>query len=229
MRLRQGDFAQETVYADDPAAMARQWLCAGAEALHLVDLDGAKAGRPANGTAVQAIVAASAGVPCQLGGGLRTEADVETAFSWGVARAIIGTQAIADPEWLVRLAQRHPQRILLGLDVKAGKVAAGGWLETSSQTPVELLRRLDGAPLAGVIATDISRDGMMAGPDLAFYRDLQAATRLPLYASGGVASVEDLRALAELKLAGVVVGKALYERKLDLSSAVALMRRVPAA
>lgn len=223
VRLRQGDYARETVYGDDPAAVARSFVAQGAEGLHLVDLDGAKAGRPVNGAAVADIARAS-GVPCQLGGGLRTDADVEAAFSWGVARLIIGSRALSDPAWLARLAQRYPQRILLGLDVLDGQVATGGWLEHSQVGPAEVLASVADLPLAGVIATDIRRDGMLQGPNLPFLEQLLSQTRHPLIASGGVTTLDDLRALLRLPLAGCIVGRALYEKTLDLPAALALLR-----
>lgn len=219
VRLRQGDYAQETVFSDDPAGMAKHFVAQGATWLHLVDLDGAKAGKLTNGAAIRAIVEAS-GVPCQLGGGLRDEADLETAFAWGVARLIIGTKALKDFGWLTRMAARHPGKLLLGLDARNGKVATDGWLDVSERDAITLAKECEPLPLAGIIYTDISRDGMMAGPNLDALRQMAAATRLPVYASGGVTTIEDVRRLRQLPLAGCIVGRALYEGTLDLREAV---------
>lgn len=219
VRLRQGDYAQETIFSDDPAGTARQFVAQGATWLHLVDLDGAKAGQLTNATAIRAIVQA-AGVPCQLGGGLREEADLETAFSWGVARLIIGTKALKDFAWLTRMAQRYPGKLLLGLDARDGKVATDGWLDVSERDAVTFAQDCQHLPLAGLIYTDISRDGMMAGPNLDGLRRMAAATTLPVFASGGVTTLEDVRKLQQLPLAGCIVGRALYEGTLDLREAV---------
>jgi phosphoribosylformimino-5-aminoimidazole carboxamide ribotide isomerase len=219
VRLRQGDYAQETIFSDDPAGTARQFVAQGATWLHLVDLDGAKTGKLTNGAAIRAIVEAS-GVPCQLGGGLREEADLATAFGWGVARLIIGTKALKDFGWLTRMAQAYPGKLLLGLDARDGKVATDGWLDVSERDAVALAKECEELPLAGIIYTDIRRDGMMAGPNLDALRHMAAATRLPVYASGGVTTLEDVRRLRQLPLAGCIVGRALYEGTLDLREAV---------
>src|SRR5262249_32322758 len=147
VRLRQGDYSRETVFSDDPAAVARRWVDLGADRLHLVDLDGAKAGRPVNGHVVRKIVEA-AGVPCQLGGGIRTDADLSAAFDWGVRWAVLGTRALADPAWVRSTAERFPHRIVLGVDAKDGFVAADGWLTVSRVRAVDLARQVSDAPLA---------------------------------------------------------------------------------
>jgi phosphoribosylformimino-5-aminoimidazole carboxamide ribotide isomerase len=219
VRLRQGDYAQETIFSDDPAGTARHFVTQGATWLHLVDLDGAKTGKLTNGTAIRAIVDAVE-VPCQLGGGLREEEDLDTAFAWGVARLIIGTKALKDFGWLARMAERHPGKLLLGLDARNGKVATDGWLDVSERDAVTLAKECDALPLAGLIYTDISRDGMMAGPNLDALRQMAASTRLPVFASGGVTTLEDVRRLRQLNLAGCIVGRALYEGTLDLREAV---------
>ena len=223
VRLRQGDYARETVFSDDPAAMARHWVAQGATSLHLVDLDGAREGRPVNLPAVQVIVAA-AGVPCELGGGLREEAHLRAAFAAGVDRAVIGTKALKDPDWFAAMCRQFPGRLLLGLDAKDGRVATEGWLHVSDCPAVELARRCDGWPLAGIIYTDISRDGMLAGPNVTALAELAAAVRLPVFASGGVATLEDIRRLARLPLAGCIVGRALYEGTLNLTDAIQVVR-----
>jgi phosphoribosylformimino-5-aminoimidazole carboxamide ribotide isomerase len=223
VRLRQGDYSQETVFGDDPAAMARLWAEQGAEYIHLVDLDGAKAGHPVNGENVRRIVAELANfqIPCQLGGGLRTENDLEEVFDWGVTRAILGTRALRDPEWLLRMAHRYPYQLVLGIDARDGQVATEGWLKTSTTPAIDLARRCAGWPLAALVYTDISRDGMLTGPNVKAYADLVPAVPLPIIASGGVGSLEDLRSLAHLPLNGCIVGRALYEQRFTLSEAIA--------
>jgi phosphoribosylformimino-5-aminoimidazole carboxamide ribotide isomerase len=221
VRLRQGDYQQETVFGADPAAMARRWVEQGARFLHLVDLDGAREGRPVNGDSVRAIVRA-AGVPCQLGGGLRTEEDIAAALSWGVARVIIGTRALKDPAWFEGVCRRHPGKVVLGIDARDGRVATAGWLEVSECTALDLARRCAAWPLAAIVYTDISRDGMLAGPNVQALADMAAAVPLPVIASGGVTTLDDIRRLAGLGLAGCIVGRALYEGRLDLKEAQAL-------
>jgi phosphoribosylformimino-5-aminoimidazole carboxamide ribotide isomerase len=219
VRLRQGDYAQETVFGDDPAAMARRWVGEGATYLHLVDLDGAKEGRPINGDSVRRIVIA-AGVPCQLGGGMRTEEHVTEALGWGVRRVVIGTRALKDPGWLETLSRRFPGKIVLGIDARQGQVATDGWLNVSQITALDLARQCAAWPLAGIVYTDISRDGMLEGPNLAALAEMAAAVQLPIIASGGVATLEDVRLLARLNLAGCIVGRALYEDKIKLADAI---------
>lgn len=225
VRLRQGDYAQETVFGSDPAAMARRWVDQGATYLHLVDLDGARDGRPINAEAVRAIVQ-SAGVPCQLGGGLRTEEHIAQTLALGVARVIIGTRALRDPDWLEQMCRRFPGQIVLGIDAKQGRVATDGWLEVSEQRAVDFARRCAEWPLAAVVYTDISRDGMLAGPNLESLGEMTRAVALPVIASGGVSSLDDVRALAERGLAGCIIGRALYDHKLDLASAIAAARNL---
>lgn len=223
VRLRQGDYSQETVFGRDPAAMARRWVEQGAGYLHLVDLDGAREGRPVNGDSVQRIVKA-AGVPCQLGGGLRTEEHLVQALAWGLDRVVVGTRALEDPGWFETVCRRFPERVVLGIDARDGKVATGGWLQVSDCTPLDLARRCAGWPLAAVVYTDISRDGMLAGPNLEAMAELAGAVEVPVIASGGVSSADDVRRLARLGLAGCIVGRALYEGKLDLQEAIKVAR-----
>jgi phosphoribosylformimino-5-aminoimidazole carboxamide ribotide isomerase len=215
VRLRQGDYRQETVFGADPAAMAKRWVDDGAAYLHLVDLDGAKEGKPVNGPSIQAIVQA-AKVPCQLGGGLRTEADIYLALSWGVARVIIGTKALQSPTWLDGMAAQFPNQIVLGIDAKGGQVATHGWLDVSTTSALDLARRFQDLPLAGLVYTDISRDGMMQGVNAAAMAEMAAATKLPVIASGGVTTLGDIRTLAAIPMAGCIVGRALYEGRLGL-------------
>jgi phosphoribosylformimino-5-aminoimidazole carboxamide ribotide isomerase len=220
VRLRQGDYNQETVFGSDPAYVARRWADQGAAFLHLVDLDGARAGRPVNGPSVRAVVRA-AGVPCQFGGGLRSEADIEEALGWGVARVVLGTRALQDPAWLEGVCRRHPGRIVLGIDARNGLVATGGWLEVSQRPALDFARQCAGWPLAALVYTDISRDGMLEGPNLEALAQMAGAVPLPVIASGGVTTVDDVRRLARLGLAGCIIGRALYEGRLDLRSAIA--------
>jgi len=220
VRLKQGDYAQETVFGDDPAAMAQRWVDDGATYLHLVDLDGAKEGRPVNGKSVRAIVQA-ASVPCQLGGGLRAEDDIKQALSWGVIRVIVGTKALQSPEWLAKMAERFPGRIVLGIDAKAGKVATQGWLDVSEISALDLARRCAHPPLSAIIYTDISRDGMMQGANVAAMAEMASAVPIPVIASGGVTTLDDVKALATAGLAGCIIGRALYEGQLNLREVVA--------
>jgi phosphoribosylformimino-5-aminoimidazole carboxamide ribotide isomerase len=215
VRLRQGDYQQETVFGADPAAMARRWVEQGATYLHLVDLDGAKQGHPVNGASVRAIVAAS-GVPCQLGGGLRSETHIAEALSWGVTRVVIGTKALQAPGWLEEMCAKFPGKIVLGIDAKAGRVATQGWLDVSEMSALDLARSCARLPLAGLVYTDISRDGMLQGANVAAMAEMAAAVPLPVIASGGVTTLDDIRQLAAAGLAGCIVGRALYEGQLDL-------------
>jgi phosphoribosylformimino-5-aminoimidazole carboxamide ribotide isomerase len=222
VRLRQGDYRRETVFGADPAAMARRWVEQGARYLHLVDLDGAREGRPVNGASVRAIVQA-AGVPCQLGGGLRTEADVAAALSWGIERVVIGTRALKDPDGFKALCQAFAGKVVLGIDARQGRVATEGWLEVSECSALDLARRCASWPLAALVYTDISRDGMLEGPNLGAMAEMAAAVPLPVIASGGVTTLDDVRKLAGLGLAGCIVGRALYEGRLDLKEAIAVL------
>jgi phosphoribosylformimino-5-aminoimidazole carboxamide ribotide isomerase len=219
VRLRQGDYAQETVFGADPAAMARRWVEQGASVLHLVDLDGAREGRPVNGASVRHIVEAS-GVPCQLGGGLRSEADIETALSWGVTRVVIGTRALQSPAWFETICGRFPARIVLGIDARNGRVATDGWLQESAQSALEMARQCSTLPIAAIVYTDISRDGMLQGPNVDAMAEMVHAVAVPVIASGGVTTNDDVRRLAEQGLAGCIVGRALYEGKLDLKNII---------
>lgn len=219
VRLRQGDYARETVFDDDPGAAARRWVSAGATFLHIVDLDGAREGRPVNGASIRQIVHA-AGVPCQLGGGLRTEADVEDALGWGVSRVVLGTRALQDPEWFERVCRKLPGKVVAGIDAKEGKVATHGWLEVGAKTALELAAQVAAWPIAAIVYTDIGRDGMMEGPNLEAMAAMAAAVPVPVIASGGVTSMDDVRRLAERGLAGAIIGRALYEGRLDLAQAI---------
>lgn len=220
VRLRQGDFAQQTTYGDDPAAMARRWVEAGAPGLHLVDLDGAREGLPANLPAIEAILRAVA-VPCQVGGGIRAEETIQQLLELGATRVIVGTRALTDPDWLRAMVGRFPGRVVLGVDARDGWVATNGWLKTARVRALDLVRPLVGLPLAAVCYTDIARDGMLEGPNLAALEAMREAWPGELIASGGVTTADDVRALAARGLDGCIIGRALYEGKLVLAEALA--------
>jgi phosphoribosylformimino-5-aminoimidazole carboxamide ribotide isomerase len=219
VRLVQGDYHRELVFGEDPAAMARTLVEQGAECLHLVDLDGARDGRPANLDCVRGILAA-VDVPCELGGGIRDEATIAELLELGLSRLVIGTKALREPDWFRGIAQRFPGKMVLGIDARDGRVATDGWLETSSMPAVDLARQFDGEPLAAIIYTDIAKDGMLAGPNVAAMQDMQRAVRLPVIASGGVTSADDVAQLAAAGMAGCIIGRALYEGKLTLAEAL---------
>jgi|SwirhisoilCB3_FD_contig_101_619036_length_976_multi_3_in_0_out_0_1 phosphoribosylformimino-5-aminoimidazole carboxamide ribotide isomerase len=218
VRLQQGDYDRETIFGDDPAAMAAHWQGEGAARIHLVDLDGAKLGRPVNVDSVREILA-RVDVPCQLGGGVRDDETVETWLAAGLDRVIIGTQALKDPPWFRKLVERHPGRIVLGLDARNGRVATEGWLDVSSVEAVTLAEQFDALPLAAVVYTDIACDGMLQGPNLSATEALARRLRAPVIASGGVGSLDDVGQLATLPIAGCIVGRALYEGRFRLSEA----------
>jgi len=223
VRLKQGDYARETVFGDDPAAMARRWVGEGARALHLVDLDGAKAGQPVNGEVIRRIVQA-VDVPCQVGGGLRTEADIEATLEMGVARVVLGTRALQDPAWVRQMAQAYPKRIILGLDARDGKVATHGWLNTSEASVLDVAREFANWPLYAIVYTDITRDGMLEGPNVEGLAALAEAVPLPVIASGGVTTLQNVRDLMARKVFGCIIGRALYEGKIDLSAVLDLVQ-----
>lgn len=224
VRLLRGDMQAATVFGTDPAAQARAFQDAGAEWLHLVDLNGAFAGQPVNGAAVAAILDAVT-IPVQLGGGIR---DMETAARWlegGVARVILGTAAVEDPAFVAEAARRWPGRIAIGIDARGGRVATRGWAEETALTASELAARFEGAGLGAIIYTDIDRDGAMGGPNIEATEALARAVTIPVIASGGVSSLGDLVALRDTGvIAGAISGRALYDGALDLGEALAALR-----
>jgi phosphoribosylformimino-5-aminoimidazole carboxamide ribotide isomerase len=224
VRLLRGDMATATIFGSDPAAQARAFVEAGCQWLHLVDLDGAFAGRPVNGAAVEAILAAVA-VPVQLGGGIRDRAGVEAWLDKGVARVILGTAALRDPDLVRAAARAHPGRIAVGIDARDGRVAVEGWAEASDVTATELARRFEDAGVAAIIYTDIDRDGALEGPNVAATAALARAVAIPVIASGGIASLDDLAALkaSGAPLDGAISGRALYEGRIDVAAAVRLL------
>ena len=220
VRLKQGDYGRETVFGQDPAAMARHWVKQGAQRFHLVDLDGAREGRPANLESVRAIVEA-VDVPCELGGGIRSEETIAELLRLGLTRLVIGTLAIRQPDWFGRMCRGFPGKLVLGIDARDGRVATEGWQHTSRLGAIDLARRFAPQPLAAVIYTDIATDGMMAGPNVAAMAEMQAAVDLPVVASGGVTTKEDIARLAAVPVAGCIIGRALYEGTLTLPDALA--------
>jgi phosphoribosylformimino-5-aminoimidazole carboxamide ribotide isomerase len=224
VRLLRGDMAKATVFGDDPAAQARAFAAAGCRWLHLVDLNGAFAGTPVNGAAVEAILAA-VDIPVQLGGGIRDRATLEHWLEKGIARVILGTVALRDPEIVREAARAHPRRITVGIDARDGRVAVEGWAETSDVTATDLGRRFEDAGVAAIIYTDIDRDGAMGGPNVEATAALARALSIPVIASGGVSSMEDLRRLKDCgaPLDGVISGRALYEGRLDPAEATAFL------
>ncbi len=231
VRLEQGDMARATVFHRDPAEQARAFEQQGFEYLHIVDLDGAFAGKPMNAAAVEHILAAI-GIPVQLGGGVRDRATIEAWLSRGVARVIIGTAAVRDPALVKVAAKEFPDRIAVGLDARDGHVAVEGWAETSKLSALEVALRFEDAGVAAIIYTDIARDGMLKGLNLDATIALADQLSIPVIASGGLASIEDVRALLEpraQKLEGAVVGRALYDGRLDAAAALQLVRAARAA
>ncbi len=228
VRLYKGDMDKTTVFNQDPAAQARDFTASGCQWLHVVDLDGAFAGRPVNAEAVSAIsvVAAAAGVPVQLGGGIRDPKTVAYWLERGVARVILGTAALTDPDMVKQACADHPGRVAVAIDARDGLVATEGWAETSDVTAEELARKFEDCGVAAIVYTDIDRDGALTGPNVKATAALARGTSIPVIASGGVSSMDDLRALKEQEdsgVAGVVSGRALYDGGLDLKEALALM------
>ena len=224
VRLVHGDKDRETVYPGSPADMARRWVDQGATYLHVVDLDGAFAGRSANASHIRDIVGAVS-VPVEVGGGVR---DVETArrlVDIGAERVIVGTGALESRDFILELTSALPGRINVGVDARGGLVAVRGWTETTAVGANDFLASLDGLGVSGVIYTDIARDGAMSGANVDAVREACRATSIPVTASGGVTSLDDVRALRDLPLFGVIVGKALYEGVMTLAGAVAAARR----
>ncbi len=220
VRLRQGDYQRETVYGDDPTEMARRWVDEGATCLHLVDLDGARDGSMVNLKSIEAIVAA-AGVPCELGGGIRDEASIKLLLGVGLSRLVIGTLALKEPDWFRSVARKYPGKLALGIDAKQGMVATDGWLQTSSQRAIDLAQQFAAEPIAAIIYTDIARDGMLAGPNLQAMEEMNNAVEIDVIASGGVTTADDVKNLAALGMAGCIIGRALYEDNLTLPAALA--------
>jgi len=225
VRLIQGDYEQETAYYDDPVVAARRWVDGGARWLHVVDLDGARAGEPVNLEHVRRIVA-SVNVPVQLGGGLRDSKKVEEAISSGAERVVLGTAAVRDPEMAQAIAAAHGDRVVASVDARAGKVAAEGWTEESDLATTDVIAELARRGLRRFVYTPVDVDGLMEGPDLDSLREVAAATDGEVIYSGGIGSLDDLRAVADLELdnvEGVIVGRALYEQRFTVAEARAAL------
>lgn len=223
VRLRQGDYQQETVFAESPAAVARQFALAGAEHLHIVDLEGAREGLPVNLPSVQEILSAVS-IECELGGGIRDEQSVEEILAFGLSRLVIGTSALTDPEWFRTACRKYPGRMVLGIDARDGRAATDGWLNTSDVTALDLARQFASEPLAAIIYTDIATDGMMKGPNISAMAEMQAVVDVPVVASGGVTTIDDVARLAAAGLSGCIIGRALYEGTLSLAEAIRVAR-----
>ena len=221
VRLKQGDYNQETVFGDNPGAMALQWCKQGAECMHLVDLDGARDGLWINQDAVRSIIEAI-DVPCQLGGGVREEATIELLLGLGVSRLIVGTKALKEPSWFSSMVEKFPHKLALGIDARDGMVATDGWLETSETTAISLARQFETQPVAAIIYTDISRDGMMQGANVTGMAEMKQATSIPVIASGGVTTLDDVKQLQEAGLDGAIIGRSLYDGVIDLAEAISL-------
>jgi phosphoribosylformimino-5-aminoimidazole carboxamide ribotide isomerase len=226
VRLRKGDYADKTVFSDNPAAVARTFADAGAEMIHLVDLDGAKAGRPINIDAIRAISDA-AQLPIEVGGGIRSIETIAAYLDLGATQVVLGTVAIENPDFVLAAADLFPDRIWVGLDCKDGKPATKGWVETVDVDPIELAERYAAMGAAGIVYTDIAKDGMMEGPNLAGLKAFAEGVSLPVIASGGVSSVADVAAIVGLgvaNIAGAIVGRAIYDGAIDLKEAIAAAR-----
>ena len=220
VRLQQGDYDRETVFSSDPAAMARRLVGEGARCLHLVDLDGAREGKPINLKSIRSIVL-SVDVPCELGGGIRDEVAIRSMLDLGLSRVVIGTKALRDPDWLRQMCRKFPKQIVLGIDARNGHVATDGWLSTSDTLATNLAAQFEDEPLAAVVYTDIATDGMLAGPNLTAIREMVEAVKLPVIASGGVTTAQDVTNLTATGAAGCIIGRALYEGHLTVSDALA--------
>jgi phosphoribosylformimino-5-aminoimidazole carboxamide ribotide isomerase len=216
VRLQQGDYAQETVYADSPVEMAKHWEKQGAQFLHIVDLDGAKEGLPTNFDLVSSI-AQSINIPIELGGGVRSQETIQRYLDAGVNRLVIGTLALKEADWFREMSQKFPDKLVLGIDGRNGLVATEGWLETSQTLATDLAKKYIDLPLAALVYTDIAKDGMLAGPNIDEMEAMRQAVPFPLVVSGGIASLDDVRRLAARNFHACIIGKALYENKFQLA------------
>ncbi|MBH0179010.1 MAG: 1-(5-phosphoribosyl)-5-[(5-phosphoribosylamino)methylideneamino]imidazole-4-carboxamide isomerase [Nitrospira sp.] len=224
VRLRQGDMAAETVYSDDVQAVAKQWQAGGAHLIHVVDLNGAVDGEPRNLPHIETVIK-TVSVKVQVGGGIRTIETVRRYLHAGVSRVVLGTAALTDRAFLEQACKEFPGRILLGLDARDGKVAVKGWTAVSDVRAVDLLKEVSGCAIGAVIYTDIARDGMLSGPNIPALEEIVAHASCPVIASGGISRIEDLLAVRSLgpRIEGAIVGKALYDGKLDYRAAVAAL------
>ncbi|MBT3013821.1 MAG: 1-(5-phosphoribosyl)-5-[(5-phosphoribosylamino)methylideneamino]imidazole-4-carboxamide isomerase [Candidatus Thiodiazotropha sp. (ex Lucina aurantia)] len=221
VRLRQGRMEDDTVFSDNPLEMAMRWVEEGARRLHLVDLNGAFAGEPVNGSAIRSIANAYPELPIQVGGGIRDEATIEAYLGAGVSYCIIGTQAVKEPEFVARACKAFPGHVIVGLDAISGMVAINGWAEVTDQDVTELARRFQDAGVSAIVYTDIGRDGMLSGPNIEATAALANAITIPVIASGGITHIGDIEALCNAdttNIMGAITGRAIYEGTLDLAT-----------
>jgi phosphoribosylformimino-5-aminoimidazole carboxamide ribotide isomerase len=219
VRLIQGEYDKKITYKDDPVAQAKEFYDAGAQWLHIVDLDGAKEGRPVNADVV-AEIAKEVPMKVELGGGVREEEAIVTMLEAGVTRLILGSSAVKQFDWFGHMARKYPERLVLGLDARGANLATEGWLEQGSQTVLEFAKQAADLPLAAIVYTDISKDGMLSGPNIERTRQLADSVDIPVVAAGGVTTVEDIKALKSAGIAGAIIGRALYEGSITLTEAL---------
>ncbi|MDR2641358.1 MAG: 1-(5-phosphoribosyl)-5-[(5-phosphoribosylamino)methylideneamino]imidazole-4-carboxamide isomerase [Planctomycetaceae bacterium] len=219
VRLKQGAYNNETIYANDPAEVAKYWFSCGAEMLHIVDLNGAKDKKPVNRDVVLAIVRAI-DIPVEIGGGIRDEKTIRDYLDNGVERVVIGTLALKEPDWFREMSEKFPQKLVIGIDARNGQVATEGWLETSKIPAVKLAQQFVELKLAAVVYTDIAKDGMLEGPNFEEMVAMRDAVPFPVIASGGIASIDDIKKLNSLNIPACIIGKALYEKNFKLQEAL---------
>ena len=224
VRLQQGDYNRETVFGENPVEMAEHWVSEGADCMHLVDLDGARDGISINASVIGEIVKAIS-LPCQVGGGIRSEETIQSMLDVGVSRLVVGTKALKDPDWFTAMCEKFPNRLVLGLDARDGRVATDGWLETSDVDATEMAQRFEQLPIAAIVYTDIARDGMMAGPNVEAMKKMNDAVSVEVVASGGVAAASDISDLANAGMDACIVGRALYEKTVTLPEIIALAKQ----
>ncbi len=226
VRLQQGDYNRDTVFSNEPGTVAKRWFDEGSEFLHCVDLDGAKSGSVVNEDAIRAIVQAAQGKPVQLGGGVRNEPTIERLLALGLSRLVVGTAALKQPEWFAEMCNKYPGHLVLGLDAWDGKVATEGWLKTSETTASELVQSIGQLTknCVAVVYTDISKDGMMAGPNFESLQELERTSPFPVICSGGVTTLDDVRRLVAQGTHGAILGRTLYEGHIQLSDVLALSK-----
>lgn len=223
VRLQQGDYQRETVFADDPTEMAAKWKDAGTKYLHLVDLDGAKDGSPVNSEVIQRIVEQT-GLKCQVGGGVRSEETIVRLLDLGLERVILGSKALREPKWFAAMANKYPGKLVLGIDARDGMVATDGWLETSSTPAVQFAQQIADMTnnVAAIVYTDIAKDGMLEGPNFDQLAEMRDASAIPVVASGGVTTLNDVKQLAASKTHAAIIGRAIYDGHLDLAEVLQL-------
>ena len=222
VRLNQGDYNKVTLFSSNPVKQALEWQKQGAEKIHLVDLDGARSGNPINDKAIKSIKEAVS-VPIQIGGGIRTEARIKELLDIGIDKIILGTFAIEDPKTVREIAEMYPNRIILGIDTKNGKAAISGWTKESKLTAIEVVNHYANAPIASIITTDIRKDGTLLGPDLEGLKEMCRASSFPVIASGGIGSIADIISILPLEeegIEGIILGRALYDQKINLTEAI---------